>query len=186
MDGVVITHNTSHYTLITEYGINELDQVRSTLIISNVTHDISGTYTCWCEYNQSMIYGNKLFRSSPASVQLKVGPGMCCSNEGDYNLLTIIGSHNQSVPRLLIVLGGVTVFVLILLVITFSSCCYYRWKGKHPSTNLTTDHSGERTHLLNGKMFKILNNWLVNLSSKVKTMFQTMFHLEHMVILNLC
>jgi len=87
MDGAVIVHNTSHYMLITEYGINELDQVRSTLIISNVTHDISGTYTCWCEYNQSVIFGNELFRSSPTSVHLKVGPGMCHSNDASVTIM---------------------------------------------------------------------------------------------------
>jgi len=71
----LLTQNTSHYTLITEYGIDDLDQVRSTLIISNAVSDINGTYTCWCEYNQSMIYNNEVFRSSSASVCLRVGAG---------------------------------------------------------------------------------------------------------------
>jgi len=72
----LLIQNTSHYTLITEYGIDDLDKVRSTLIISNAVSGIDGTYTCWCEYNQSMMYGNKLYRSSSASVCLRVGAGI--------------------------------------------------------------------------------------------------------------
>jgi len=84
----LLTHNTSHYTLITEYGVDDLDKVRSTLIISNAGSAISGTYTCWCEYNQSMIYENELFRSSSASVCLRVGAGIyiIALNWCDYQL----------------------------------------------------------------------------------------------------
>ena len=74
-DNKLLSKNTSHYKLITEYGFDQLDQVRSTLIISNAINDIGGTYTCWCEYNQSLIYENKLFRSSYASVCLRIGAG---------------------------------------------------------------------------------------------------------------
>ena len=76
IDGVVIMHNTSHYTMTTEYGINELDQVRSTLNISNVTTGNSGKYACWCEYNESLIYAKKVFRSNTESMCLKVHAGM--------------------------------------------------------------------------------------------------------------
>ena len=72
VNGVVIPHNTSQFTLITEYGIYELDEVKSTLIISNVNYGNDGTYTCWCEYNSSLIFNNKLFRSAYSSVRLKV------------------------------------------------------------------------------------------------------------------
>ena len=44
VNGVVISHNTSQFTLITEYGIYELDEVKSTLIISNVNYGNDGTY----------------------------------------------------------------------------------------------------------------------------------------------
>ena len=75
VNGTLLTHNTSHYTMITEYGIDEHDQVRSTLTISNVNHDIGGTYTCWCEYNKSLIYGNEMYRSSSAGTCLRVVTG---------------------------------------------------------------------------------------------------------------
>ena len=76
VNGVLLTHNTSHYTMITEYDVDQLDQVKSMLIISNVNHGINGTYTCWCEYNKSLIYGNEVFRSNPASVCLRVATGI--------------------------------------------------------------------------------------------------------------
>ena len=82
MNGSLLTHNTSHYTLITEYKFDYFypDKVRSTLNISNVTTDISGTYTCWCEYNQLMIYGNEMFRSNTFSVFLEVISGKYLCN----------------------------------------------------------------------------------------------------------
>jgi len=72
-----IPHNTSHYTLITEYGIDDLDLVKSMLIISNVVDDISGTYkfTCWCEYNKRVIYAGKVVRSISKKMCLTVHKG---------------------------------------------------------------------------------------------------------------
>jgi len=74
VNGKLIEKNTSHYALTTEYNYKYFnpDQVKSTLIISNATIDISGRYTCWCEYNESMIYGNKKITSSPSSVSLTI------------------------------------------------------------------------------------------------------------------
>ena len=44
----MIISNTSHYILITEYGLDDLDQVRSTLIKSDA---VDGTYNVFdCSY----------------------------------------------------------------------------------------------------------------------------------------
>ena len=79
LNGTLLTHNTSHFTMITVFNFDYLhpDKVRSTLTISNVNHGISGTYTCWCEYNKSLIYENEMFRSNTASVNLTVISGKC-------------------------------------------------------------------------------------------------------------
>ena len=78
LNGTLLTHNTSHFTMITEFNFDYLhpDKVKSKLIISNVNHSISGTYTCWCEYNKSLIYENEVFRSNSTSVCLRVATGI--------------------------------------------------------------------------------------------------------------
>ena len=87
VNSTLIEKDTSHYALTTEYNYKYFhpDQVRSTLIISNATIDISGRYTCWCEYNESMIYGNEKIRSNPSSVNLTVISGKCPCGENCYS-----------------------------------------------------------------------------------------------------
>ncbi|XP_065885346.1 uncharacterized protein [Dysidea avara] len=141
LNGKLLTHNTSHFTMITEFYFDYLhpDQVKSTLIISNVNHGIGGTYTCWCEYNKSMIYENEVFRSGTASV----------------NLTVISGSHHSDPPLVTVILGAVLGFAFVLLITTFASCCYYKRKRKHSDS--TTRNVSETTSLLGDQNSASLN-----------------------------
>ncbi|XP_065885359.1 uncharacterized protein [Dysidea avara] len=127
IDGVVIMHNTSHYTMTTEYGINELDQVRSTLNISNVATGNSGKYACWCEYNESLIYAKKVFRSNTESMCLKVHAG---STSQPIKIWEIVVGGG----------GGGGIVIMLLLVITCYCCYYYcKHKRKNKSSDVAFD-----------------------------------------------
>ena len=80
-----LQHNSSHYTMITDYGTDpaNANQVLSKLQLSNVVPDNTGTYSCQCLYNGSMIYGNRKFYSRAENFHLEVIPGqvfVLCEN----------------------------------------------------------------------------------------------------------
>ena len=71
-----LEHNSSHYTMITEYGTDpaNADRILSRLILSNVALDNAGTYTCQCIYNRDIIYSKETFCSGAESFRVKVRP----------------------------------------------------------------------------------------------------------------
>ena len=77
-NGELLKENLSHYTIITKPGGDprNLNRVLSRLILSNLTSDNGGTYTCQCVYNSTAIAGHKDNMFSKAnSYCLKVNPG---------------------------------------------------------------------------------------------------------------
>ena len=69
---VPLQHNSSHYTIITDYGTDPINanSVLSRLKLSNAVAENAGTYTCQCGYN-SDVY-NKGIVSNTAYFCLKV------------------------------------------------------------------------------------------------------------------
>jgi len=70
-----LTHNTSHYSITTQYGADpaNINHVKSTLKLSKVVPDDSGTYVCQLAYNSQIIYDKKEVSSS-TSFCLRVNP----------------------------------------------------------------------------------------------------------------
>ena len=60
-NGETLQHNTSHYTMLTEYGTDPINtnHVSSRLVFSNVIANNTGTYTCQCGYNRNIISNNQ-------------------------------------------------------------------------------------------------------------------------------
>ena len=69
-----LPHNTSHYTMLTEYGTDPINanHVSSSLVFSNVIANNTGTYSCQCGYNQNIISNNQEIVSNTTSFCLKV------------------------------------------------------------------------------------------------------------------
>ena len=75
-NGELLKHNSSHYTMITQYGngpIN-LNRVLSRITLSNVVPDNAGTYACQCGYNSSVINEKENVVSEAANFCLRVKP----------------------------------------------------------------------------------------------------------------
>ena len=72
----LLEHDSSHYTMITQYGSDPVNfnRVLSRITLSNVIHDNAGTYTCQCAYNPKFV-NDKGIVSDAANFCLKVKPG---------------------------------------------------------------------------------------------------------------
>ena len=71
-------NNSSHYTVVTKYGIDPLhrNSVLSRLILSNLKPDNAGIYTCQCVYSSNVyVNGKDNIGSEAASFCVKVDPG---------------------------------------------------------------------------------------------------------------
>ena len=90
---VLLEHNSSHYTMTTQYGNDpaNINRVLSRIVLSNVKHDNAGTYICQCAYNPKVIVDDKDVVSEAASVCLKVKSGQQYDKKSSYVLSISIG-----------------------------------------------------------------------------------------------
>ena len=74
-NGKLLEHNSSHYTIITQY--NNSNRVLSRLTLLSVSHDNTGTYTCQCAFNSSVVDKEVVSEAANFCLNVKSGQHYC-------------------------------------------------------------------------------------------------------------